>query len=135
MSDTRAWLDRLVAATNNHDLDVLVACFATDYENTAPAHPRRGFVGRDRVRRNWEHIFALVPDVRVDVVAAAFDGATAWTQWDMRGRRRDGGDHHFAGVIVFEVDGDTASAARFFLEPVDEASDSIEDAMRAQVAQ
>src|SRR4051812_40894700 len=48
-----ALVDRLVQATNDHDLDGLVACFAADYENATPAHPARSFRGREQVRRNW----------------------------------------------------------------------------------
>ena len=133
MTDPRAWLDRLVRATNAHDLDALVACFAADYVNVAPAHPGRGFVGSAQVRQNWQQILAAVPDIRAEVVAAAFDGQTAWTQWDMRGTRRDGSPHHMAGVIVFEVADDTACKATFFLEPVDEAAGSVDDAIRDEV--
>ena len=56
-------MDRLCAATNAHDLDGIVGCFAEDYRNETPVHPARGFVGREQVRRNWQQIFAFVPDV------------------------------------------------------------------------
>lgn len=36
-------LARLVHAVNAHDLDGLVACFATDYINETPAHPQTRF--------------------------------------------------------------------------------------------
>lgn len=88
MADAREWLDRLVSGTNDRDLDGLVGCFAEDSVNTTPAHPSRGFFGRDQVRRNWEQIFGFVPDIRAEIVAAAFDGTTVWSQWDMRGTRR-----------------------------------------------
>jgi len=133
MTDALTWLDRLTRATNDHDLDALTACFADDYENITPAHPSRGFVGRDQVRRNWEQIFAFVPDVRGTLVAAAADGGTVWSQWELRGTRRDGSAHHLAGVIIFEVDGDTARRATFFLEAVDESPGSVDDAVRRQV--
>ena len=133
MSDTLAWLDRLLRVTNDHDLDALVACFAPDYVNNTPTHPGRGFVGRDQVRRNWEQIFAFVPDVHAEVVDAAVDGSTIWSQWNMRGTRRDGTAQHLAGVIIFGLDGDTARTATFFLEPVDESPDSVNDAVRDQV--
>lgn len=133
MADTRAWIDRLVAATNAHDLDALVDCFAEDYRNVTPAHPARGFVGRDQVRRNWEQIFASVPDVRADVVATAVDGSRVWTQWEMSGTRADGSTHRMAGVVIFDVADDLAQAATFFLEPVDAGTDSVDDAVRALV--
>ena len=63
MDDPNAFVDRLLQATNDHDLEALVACFADDYENETPVHPARGFRGREQVRRNWEQIFAHVPDV------------------------------------------------------------------------
>jgi ketosteroid isomerase-like protein len=133
MSDPQVWLDRLARATNDHDLDALVACFADDYENEVPAHPARGFRGRDQVRRNWEQIFAFVPDLRADVRTAVFDGSMAWTEWDMRGTRRDDSAHHMAGVIVFEVVDGVGRSARFFLEPVEETTGTVDDAVRSQV--
>jgi ketosteroid isomerase-like protein len=133
MSDTRAWLERLLSATNDHDLEALVACFAPDYVNQTPAHPARGFVGREQVRRNWEQIFVFVPDLRTEVVAATFEGPTVWTEWFMRGTRRDGSAHQMAGVVVFEIVDDAASRARFFLEPVEETTGSVDDAVRSQV--
>jgi ketosteroid isomerase-like protein len=133
MTDSRTWLDRLVRATNAHDLDALVECFAADYVNVSPAHPQRGFVGRQQVRRNWEQIFAAVPDIRAEVVAVAFDGDTAWTQWVMRGTRADGSGHHVAGIIVFEIAGDTARRATFCMEPVEEDFGSVDDVVRSQV--
>ena len=54
---------RLRDATNLHDLDALVGCFALDFENETPAHPARSFRGRDQVRKNWAQIFAGVPDI------------------------------------------------------------------------
>jgi hypothetical protein len=133
MDDTRGWLDRLVRATNDHDLDALVGVFAPEYENVTPAHPSRGFVGRDQVARNWRQIFDGVPDIRAEIVAAAFDGPTCWTQWDMRGTRRDGSLHHMAGVVVFHVEDGLARKATFFLEPVEEDSGSVDDAVRQVV--
>jgi len=128
-----ALVDRLVQATNDHDLDGLVACFATDYENATPAHPARSFRGREQVRRNWEQIFAHVPDVRAEVLHRASDGDTAWTEWEMTGTRGDGSAHHMRGVIVFVVRDGVAASARFYLEPVDPNTVSGDDAVREQV--
>ncbi|MGW5240982.1 nuclear transport factor 2 family protein [Monashia sp. NPDC004114] len=133
MDDTQRWLDRLIGAANEHDLDALVGCFAPDYVNSTPAHPGRGFIGRDQVRRNWDQIFTFVPDLHVAVIAAAFDRSTIWTQLDMRGTRRDGSPHHMTGVVVFDIDGDMARRAAFFVEPVDEGADTVDQAVRDQV--
>jgi len=133
MDDTRSWVDRLVRATNAHDLDGVVACFAADYVNVTPAHPARGFSGPDQVRKNWSQIFAAVPDIQAAVVAAAFDGGTAWTQWEMHGTRRDGSAHRMTGVIVFEVADGLARRATFFLEPVDDGPGTVDEAVRTQV--
>ena len=130
MDGARSFVDRLVNATNRHDLDGLVACFAEDYENQTPVHPARGFQGRGQVRRNWEEIFAFVPDIRADLLASAIDGDTAWTEWDMTGARRDGSPLHMRGVVIFGVRDDLAQWARFYLEPVDESSGTVDDARR-----
>lgn len=52
MSRTADVVARLLRATNEHDLDGVVACFAPDYSNETPVHPARSFQGREQVRRN-----------------------------------------------------------------------------------
>lgn len=127
-------IERLLRATNDHDLDALVACFSEDYVNETPVHPARGFQGSAQVRRNWEQIFAFVPDLRAEVTRLAVDGDSAWTEWTMRGTRRDGSLHEMAGIIVFGVAGDLIRWARFYLEPVDRSKATVDAAVRTQVA-
>lgn len=126
-------VERLVAATNAHDLDALVQCFAEDYVNETPVHPARGFVGREQVRRNWEQIFRGVPDIRARV-AWVGDGETAWSEWEMTGTRLDGTPHEMRGVVIFGVRNGVATSARFYLEPVDRATDGVDAAVRRAVA-
>ena len=133
MREPLATIDRLVRATNQHDLEALVGCFSEDYENETPAHPARGFRGRAQVRRNWEQIFGFVPDIHVEVVRSSVDADTAWTEWEMRGTRRDGKPHWMRGVIVFAVSDDAIRWARFYLEPVDESEATVDDAIREQI--
>ncbi|MDQ6810981.1 MAG: nuclear transport factor 2 family protein [Actinomycetota bacterium] len=133
MGGAQAVVDRLLRATNGRDVDALAACFAKDYENLTPAHPARSFRGREQVRRNWEQIFAFVPDLRAEVTRTAIDGDTAWTEWEMTGTRRDGTAHHMRGVVVFGVGDDVVRWARFYLEPVDLDAGTVDDAVREQV--
>jgi ketosteroid isomerase-like protein len=130
--DPGALLERLARATNAHDLDALTNCFALDYRNDTPAHPARGFRGRDQVRENWEHIFAAIPDLTAQVTWTV-DGHTLWSEWEMRGTRRDGSLHLMRGVVIFGVEGGQASWARFYLEPVDVGTAGVDDAVRRQV--
>src|SRR5258705_5409167 len=132
MREPLATIDRLVRATNQHDLEALVGCFSEDYENETPAHPARGFRGRAQVRRNWEQIFGFVPDIHVEVVRSSVDADTAWTEWEMRGTRRDGKSHWMRGVIVFAVSDDAIRWARFYLEPAYESDATVDDAIREQ---
>jgi ketosteroid isomerase-like protein len=120
---TMAVVERLRQATNAHDIDALVDCFADTYRNETPAHPDRGFVGRDQVRTNWERIFGGVPDIRAEVLGAVVDGDTVWSEWEMSGTRRDGQGHVMRGVIIFGVADERFSWARFYLEPVDSGDD------------
>lgn len=133
MDGPREMVDRLVRATNDHDVDGLTACFAEDYQNQTPVHPARSFSGREQVRRNWEQIFTFVPDLRARVTRTVVDGDTAWTEWEMTGTRRDGSAHDMRGVVIFGVRDGTACWARFYLEPVDEETGSVADAVRDQV--
>lgn len=124
---------RLEEATNSRDVDRVVACFAADYVNQTPAHPARGFSGVEQVRRNWAEIFAAVPEHVAVLTASAQDGETVWTEWEMRGTRVDGRAHLMRGVIVFTVRGDLATAARFYVEPVDMSDIDPDAAVRAVV--
>lgn len=133
MGGAEAMVERLLRATNDHDLDALEACFAEDYESEAPVHPARSFRGREQVRRTWEQIFAFVPDLRAEVPRTAIDGDVAWTEWEMTGTRRDGTGHHMRGVVVFGVRDSVAHWARFYLEPVDLSTATVDDAVREQV--
>ena len=134
-------VDRLVAATNAHDLDALVACFAEDYVLATPAHPARGFTGREQVRRNRATIFGAVPHLACSVLARAEAPSpddpgttTVWLDLSMSGTRRDGALHEMAGVMVFGVREDAIVSGRFFLEPVDRSPVDADGAVRSAVA-
>ena len=120
-SETRAAavVQRLADATNAHDLEALVGCFAPDYRNETPVHPARGFVGRDQVRRNWEQIFGAVKDVRAELV----ESLGRWRHGVVRmgARRHSTGRHRTPASRggIFIVRDDSIESARFYLEPVD----------------
>jgi ketosteroid isomerase-like protein len=122
---------RLLDATNRHDLEGLVDCFEPDYVNETPLHPARSFTGSEQVRRNWEQIFAFVPDLRATVTRQVVDDDQAWTEWEMSGTRPDGSPHVMRGVVIFTVREDRATAARFYLEPVDPSESDVNDAVQA----
>ncbi|MBA2273561.1 MAG: nuclear transport factor 2 family protein [Actinobacteria bacterium] len=124
-----AVIDRLVQATNNRDLEALIACFSDSYVNDTPAHPHRGFRGSEQVRRNWTQILAAVPDIRVQVVRTAVDGHTVWTEWEMSGSQSDGAAFLMRGVIIFEVADGSVTSARFYVEPVEETSGDVNAAV------
>ena len=56
-----------------------------------------------------------------------------WSEWEHRGTRADGSPHLMRGVIVFGVRDGLIATARFFLEPVDDAGDGVDVAVRRQV--
>lgn len=128
-----AVIERLRDASNAHNVEGIVACFSADYRNETPLHPARGFVGNEQVRRNWTHILAAIPDVSTEIVASLADGDTVWSEWEHRGTRADGSRHLMRGVIVFGVRDGVIATARFFLEPVDDAGEGVDVAVRRQV--
>jgi ketosteroid isomerase-like protein len=109
---------RLLDATNRHDIDALVDCFTDDYVSETPVHPERNFIGRDQIRANWTPIFANVPDVTASVERWAEADAELWLEWTHRGTRRDGSAHEMRGVTVFGIRDDRFNWVRFYLEPV-----------------
>ena len=130
-----AVVERLRDATNAHDIAGITACFALDYRNETPTHPSRGFVGVGQVERNWVQILAGVPDLTCEVTALAVDthAGRVWSEWEHRGTRRDGSVHLLRGVIIFTVEADLISAARFYLEPVQNDGTTVRDAVQQQV--
>jgi ketosteroid isomerase-like protein len=126
-------VQRLCSATNAHDIEAVVDCFQPDYVNETPAHPARGFTGREQVRRNWTQIFSSIPDITAEVSRSAAQGETLWSEWEMRGTRRDGVAHVMRGVIIFGVAGGRAAWARFYLEPLDAGTGNVDEAVRRTV--
>jgi hypothetical protein len=130
----REVVQHLALATNAHDIDAIVECFATDYVNETPAHPGRGFTGREQVRVNWTQILGGVPDLEARVLDAVLSADTVWSEWEMAGTRRDGTPHRMRGVIIFVVVGSLIRSARFYLEPVVVDGDDATTFVRATVA-
>jgi len=128
-----AVVTRLRDAMNEHDLEALVDVFDPDFVSETPAHPQRTFRGADQVRRNWEGIFAGVPDLQADLLDAVVDGDTVWSEWEHRGTRPDGSPHVMRGVVIFGVSGGVATWARFYLEPMQEEGDDVDTFRRRQL--
>jgi ketosteroid isomerase-like protein len=126
-------IEHLARVTSDHDVDAIVACFAEDYLNQTPAHPLRGFRGRDQVRRNWGRILGGVPDLEAVLLATVVDGCTVWSEWLMSGTRRDGAEHEMRGVIIFAIQDGLIGAARFYLEPVERGSGTADEAVSRAV--
>jgi ketosteroid isomerase-like protein len=120
-----AVVERLVRATNDHDIEALVACFNEHYVNETPVHPPRGFKGAEQVRRNWTQIFGGVPDIKAQVLRDSVQGDIVWTEWEMAGTRHDGDQFLMRGVIIFQVRNDGVESARFYLEPVEEVTGDV----------
>ena len=57
---------RLRDAMNAHDPDALAALFGEEYRSEQPAHPNRGFGGKDRQRdQDRQHRLAPIPAIVV----------------------------------------------------------------------
>ena len=122
-------MEALRRAVDDHDFDAVVTCFAQDYRNETPVHPGRGFEGRDQVRVNWERILRGLPDVAAQVLRVVEDGADVWSEWEIGGHRPDGRAELLRGVILFGVEDGLLAWARFYLEPVDDGTDTVDAAV------
>jgi ketosteroid isomerase-like protein len=129
-----AVVHRLMDATNAHDLDALVECFAADYLSEIPVHPGRTFRGAEQVRRNWFQILAGVPDLHSELVRHAVDGDVVWAEWEWTGTRRDGAAHLMRGTTILGVADERIAWGRFYMEPVVDDGLPIEAAVTAAVA-
>jgi ketosteroid isomerase-like protein len=129
-----AVIERIRRAVDAHDLEALAACFQPGYRSEQPLHPDRAFRGREQLRTNWSQIFAAVPDIRATVLRCATDGATVWTEWDLRGTRRDGTPQHTAMVTIGGVHEGQIAWMRLYMEQVS-AGAGIDAAVREGLAE
>jgi hypothetical protein len=45
-------IERMAEALNRYDLKGFLECFDPNYRSEQPAHPNRGFGGKEQVRKN-----------------------------------------------------------------------------------
>ncbi|GAC1374467.1 MAG: hypothetical protein NVS2B15_18530 [Pseudarthrobacter sp.] len=112
---------RWVNALSEHDLDGAADCFAENYTDEAPARRGEEVRGREEVRRNFERLFAELPDLRAEALGTAINGSQVWLEWRMYGNRQDGTTMEFVGVNVFEVVNGRIRKGRIYTELVRDA--------------
>jgi ketosteroid isomerase-like protein len=107
-------VERLRRAMNAHDLEAHVACMHPDYRSAQPAHPNRGFGGREQVKKNWTAIYGAIPDFRAELLAVIAEGDTVWAEWHWTGNRADGSPFAMRGVTIFGVADDRIAWGRLY---------------------
>jgi ketosteroid isomerase-like protein len=121
---------RLRDAMNARDLETFVDCFHSDYRSEQPVHPGRGFGGREQVRANWSAIFAGVKDFAADLLGHCQSQTQEWSEWRWTGTREDGTRLDMAGVVVCGVRDGRISWGRLYIESVEEATETIDEAVQ-----
>jgi limonene-1,2-epoxide hydrolase len=123
-------VERLHNAMNQHDLDAFLACLDPNYRSEQPAHPNRGFGGRDQVEKNWSALFAGIPDFHAKLLALATAGGTIWCEWHWTGSRANEAPLDMRGVTVFELENDRIVSGRLYMEEVEGAGAAIDETVR-----
>jgi ketosteroid isomerase-like protein len=121
-------INRLLSAMNGHDLDAFVDCFAADYESQQPAHPSRAFRGSGQVRKNWQGVFAGIPDFTAELLLSAeiAEGVEV-SEWRWYGTYRDGSPFGMQGMVVTGVHRDRIAWQRLYVEPVERDGATIDE--------
>jgi len=114
-SSPKAVLERMLQATNRHDLDAMVACFAPDFRSEQPLHPERDFTGQAGVRKNWSFLFATVPDMQVEILNEIAEGDTIWAELRFHGTQTDGKEHETRAVSIQGISADQIIWTRLYL--------------------
>jgi ketosteroid isomerase-like protein len=123
-------VERLRLAVNAHDLEAHLACMHPDYRSAQPAHPNRGFGGREQVRKNWTAIYGAIADFHAELLAVITEGDTVWAEWHWTGTRADGSPFAMRGVTIFGVADDHIAWGRLYMEEVEEAGEDIDQVVR-----
>jgi ketosteroid isomerase-like protein len=129
-SESEDVVERLRRAMNAHDLEAHLACMHPDYRSAQPAHPNRGFGGREQVKKNWTAIYGAIPDFHAELLAVIAEGDTVWAEWHWTGNRADGSPFAMRGVTIFGVADDRIAWGRLYMEEVEEAGEDIDQAVR-----
>jgi hypothetical protein len=74
-------LERLKESLNRRDLDAMLECFDPDYRSEQPAHPNRGFGGKEQVRKKRSGMFESFPDFEAELLRHGSDGEVVWSEW------------------------------------------------------
>ncbi|MBD0328910.1 MAG: nuclear transport factor 2 family protein [Thermoleophilia bacterium] len=130
MHDARELLERQRDALNAHDADALAECFHEELHSEDFVHPSHTFTGRDQVRRNWQLMFANVPDLQAELRGTAVDGDTVWGEWRIYGTRRDGRMLDLRGVVVSKVRDGRIVSSRRYLAPLESSDETVDDYFR-----
>ena len=119
-SSPKAVFERMIQATNRHDLEAVVAFFAPDYRSEQPFHPERNFVGPAGVRKNWSFFFTTIPDIQIEILGEVEEGDTVWAELHFHGTQTDGKKHAVRGVTLQGIQADQIIWARMYIETVQE---------------
>ena len=123
-------VERLHNAMNQHDLEAFLACFDPDYRSEQPAHPNRGFGGREQVETNWTALFEGIPDFHAELLATATESDTLWSEWHWTGTRANEASLDIRGVTLFGIKNGRIVSGRLYMEEVEEAGADIEETVR-----
>jgi predicted SnoaL-like aldol condensation-catalyzing enzyme len=118
-------VERLRDAMNQHNLEALLECIDDSYRSEQPAHPNRGFGGKEQVHKNWSALFESFPDFKAELLRYTADGDTVWTEWHWTAAGLN-----FTGVTLFGVRADRIVWGRLYMEPVEVEGEDIDEAMR-----
>jgi limonene-1,2-epoxide hydrolase len=121
---------RLHNAMNQHDLEAFLACFDPGYRSEQPAHPNRGFGGREQVEKNWSALFDGIPDFHAELLATSTEGDTLWSEWHWIGTRANEAPLDVRGVTLFEIQNGRIVSGRLYMEEVEEAGGDIHETVR-----
>ena len=123
-------VERLRRAMNRHDLEAFLACFDPAYRSEQPAHPNRGFGGREQVEKNWSALFEAIPDFHAQLLATATEGDMSWSEWHWTGTRASEAPLDMRGVTLFEIEDGRIIAGRLYMEEVEDAGADIDETVR-----
>ena len=123
-------VERLCEAINHHEPDAMVGCFLPGYRSEQPSHPNRGFGGKEQVHKNWSGMFESFPDLEARVLRQSVEGDVVWNEWLWSAT-----DLQMTGVTIMGIREGRIAWARLYMEPVEQAGQDIDEAMRTITVQ